>query len=970
MLKKIAVFHLLFLANQYVFAQTTRNNYNARYELNDHIYHGAGQSYSDFQSYYNKMPKHHKPSMYMHYVSLKSLTSGTWSTTLKSNLASFGNDFVIPQIGVSMTVDGDPNQHYEDDVAIGKYDQQIDYLIEGLKELDRPVFLRIGYEFNGSAWNGYQASTYVASFKRITDKIRVANIEVATVWCFSADGDADFTSFYPGDSYVDWWAIDIFSAEGFTSTKTVAFMNSAHSASKPVMIGESTPRFVGADDDQDWDNWFKDYFNFIDNYPGIKASCYISWDWSNTPWPTWGNAIIGTNDLIRVLYTHHLRERSFFNAKSESETRKLFSPNDVIAPATPILNETEMNPAKPFLKWNTSNSVDTAHYIIYKNGSAIGTTSTNQFTDISAKAGQSFGLAVSAIDLAGNESPKSASYSFELSTTIIKNTNPNFEIDNSFWSLNTFEGAQASLSHSNKSATIRLDQSTGTNWHTQLVQATDIKAGNTYYIEIEAYASSSTTIEVVLQQNHSPYGLLIDQQPTLSETLTTIKTPIVTATTDDTMNIAIFLGQVSQGIDITISSIKLYEISESNTANNNTPIAIIPKENITVDTGELHLNGSSSFDSDGIINSYKWAQISGPNLAVTSGDSTPDFMINMNKEGIYIVRLTVTDDKGAIGTDEIEIKVTGNSTDIKPVALFTATPITGTAPLRVLLDASASSTPNDENLTYSWDLGNGNTATTVTTSATYTQVGEFIISLTVINEDGKSDSATKIIKVIDADTNCGYGTPILETLASINTQYTHINVLGEQGPDLSNITNFTINWSLENNGLYQFSMNTNNGNPNYWNNFLPKIRQKFNQPQPELTLTGTGIPGLDGSYWVTLDSDNFVMVSKTKNFTIYYSKTATTPNCNKQQVETSKTLYRKALMYPNPSRQDFILSLNNTKEVSRIDIYDVMGQKINTLYPLNDKNIQFGKNLLSGIYFINIVLNTKEIITLKAVKTE
>ena len=62
-------------------------------------------------------------------------------------------------------------------------------------------------------WNGYRAETYKAAWTRIVTRIRAhPELEhVAFVWDFSCDAsDLDYRKFYPGDSVVDWWGVNIF----------------------------------------------------------------------------------------------------------------------------------------------------------------------------------------------------------------------------------------------------------------------------------------------------------------------------------------------------------------------------------------------------------------------------------------------------------------------------------------------------------------------------------------------------------------------------------------------------------------------------------------------------------------------------------------------------------------------------------------------------------------------------------------
>ncbi|AUP77377.1 glycoside hydrolase family 48 protein [Flavivirga eckloniae] len=127
--------------------------------------------------------------------------------------------------------------------------------------------------------------------------------------------------------------------------------------------------------------------------------------------------------------------------------------------------------------------------------------------------------------------------------------------------------------------------------------------------------------------------------------------------------------------------------------------------------------------------------------------------------------------------------------------------------------------------------------------------------------------------------NCTFNTPLPNALPNINTAFQNIYVLGTGGPNLDNITIFTINWDLNNNGLYQFSINTNNGTPNWYVDLRSSLTHSFNTAQPDATFSGTGIAGLDGDYWVTIDAGNFVMVSKTGGFTLYFSALPTAPDC-------------------------------------------------------------------------------------------
>ena len=84
-----------------------------------------------------------------------------------------------------------------------------------------------------------------------------------------------------------------------------------------------------------------------------------------------------------------------------------------------------------------------------------------------------------------------------------------------------------------------------------------------------------------------------------------------------------------------------------------------------------------------------------------------------------------------------------------PVARATAEPDSGQTPLEVAFDASGSTDPEDEALTYEWDFdGDGDTdAEGVTAVHTYTTDGVFNARLTVTDPAGKSGTTTVPITV-------------------------------------------------------------------------------------------------------------------------------------------------------------------------------------------------------------------------------
>lgn len=87
------------------------------------------------------------------------------------------------------------------------------------------------------------------------------------------------------------------------------------------------------------------------------------------------------------------------------------------------------------------------------------------------------------------------------------------------------------------------------------------------------------------------------------------------------------------------------------------------------------------------------------------------------------------------------------ATEQPPLLQASISPSFGVAPLPVLLDASASSDPEGQALSYLWTFSDGPTDTRATFTRTFTQNGNYSVQLTVTDPTGRSAQATYAISV-------------------------------------------------------------------------------------------------------------------------------------------------------------------------------------------------------------------------------
>jgi len=115
-----------------------------------------------------------------------------------------------------------------------------------------------------------------------------------------------------------------------------------------------------------------------------------------------------------------------------------------------------------------------------------------------------------------------------------------------------------------------------------------------------------------------------------------------------------------------------------------------------------------------------------------------------SKAGIYTVSLTVKNAAGSNTTTKKDyINVTA---PVKPVAAFSASPISGNIPLKVTFTDKSTGSPTS----WKWSFGDGKTSTSKNPAYTYTKAGKYTVSLTVKNAAGSNTTTKKDYITVNA----------------------------------------------------------------------------------------------------------------------------------------------------------------------------------------------------------------------------
>ncbi len=172
------------------------------------------------------------------------------------------------------------------------------------------------------------------------------------------------------------------------------------------------------------------------------------------------------------------------------------------------------------------------------------------------------------------------------------------------------------------------------------------------------------------------------------------------------------------------------------------PLAIIDGPSTAREGDLVTFDGSRTF-SLSPIRRYDWSFGDGSTASGRTVNHT------YNRAGTYTVLLTVVAENGLRSSATHQIRIDSRlDPSTAPIARIAA-PGSVQRGEEVTFDGSAS-TPAANLISYEWNFGDGATANAVTIRHVYDRVGVFNVTLTVTDRDGRTNSATHQIQVVDA----------------------------------------------------------------------------------------------------------------------------------------------------------------------------------------------------------------------------
>ena len=218
------------------------------------------------------------------------------------------------------------------------------------------------------------------------------------------------------------------------------------------------------------------------------------------------------------------------------------------------------------------------------------------------------------------------------------------------------------------------------------------------------------------------------------------------------------------------------------------PVGNVGSDNPVAEGSPVNVTGVSSTD-DGTITSYAWDFDGDGEIDATGMNQTHTYL----DEGEYGVTLVVTDTAGLTDTATTAVTVE----NVPPTARAGSDRTVDVDEV-VTFDASASSDPGADNLTYEWDLdGDGEyDAGGVEVDQQYRSEGTYAVTLQVSDGDGGLDTDTLSVEVQNVPPTADAG----ENLTVVTGEPTLDGTRSSEGDSSDTLT---YEWDVDDDGTYE-----------------------------------------------------------------------------------------------------------------------------------------------------------------------
>jgi PKD repeat protein len=167
---------------------------------------------------------------------------------------------------------------------------------------------------------------------------------------------------------------------------------------------------------------------------------------------------------------------------------------------------------------------------------------------------------------------------------------------------------------------------------------------------------------------------------------------------------------------------------------NQPPLAQITQLNIAYMNEPVVFEGGNSTDEDLAHAAFSWEF--GDGATGTGAAVTHTYM----SDGVFPVRLNITDTAGLSGTAQLSVKVFQRGVNLPPSAQFAHSPFQPKAGQGIEFDASDTVDESPATLNYTWTFGDGTVAHGKVVTHSYASKGQYKVSLRVRDQGGLTDT--------------------------------------------------------------------------------------------------------------------------------------------------------------------------------------------------------------------------------------